>query len=150
MKIVIGSDHAGYYEKKELIALLKAKGVEIIDVGCFSDASVDYPKIVSDAITEYQKSKADFGILLCGTGIGMSMAANKFGIRAARCCSHEDVKMSREHNDAKFLCMGVRQELKVSDLYLLILEFINCEFSNDERHIRRINLIDKKERKVWK
>lgn len=141
MKIVIGADHAGYEVKKELKYLLKKEGIVIIDVGSFDEKSVDYPSIASQAVMEYQISNANFGVLLCGTGIGMSMAVNNCGVRAARCCCMEDVKMAREHNDAEFLCLGVRQKLKVNDLKEMILEFVNHKFSGDERHIRRIKLI---------
>jgi len=141
MKIVIGADHAGYEVKKELKILLAKENIDVIDVGSFDEKSVDYPTIALDAVTKYKSSYIHFGILLCGTGIGMSMAANAYGIRAARCCCMEDVRLAREHNNAEFLCLGVRQGLKVNDLKEMIIKFIYSKFSNDVRHARRIILM---------
>jgi len=141
MKIVIGADHAGYEVKKELVELLKKENIDVIDVGSFDEKPVDYPTIALYAVTKYKLSYIDFGILLCGTGIGMSMAANAYGIRAARCCCMEDVKMAREHNNAEFLCLGVRQKLKVDDIKKMVTKFIYSKFSNDVRHTRRIILM---------
>ena len=139
MKICIGSDHGGYALKLELIEHLKARGFEVSDVGCDSDASCDYPiyaKAVTDIITE---KKADLGILVCGTGIGMSMAANKVeGIRAALCHDVFSAKATREHNNANILCMGARV-VGPGLAEMIVDTFIDTPFSNDERHIRRIS-----------
>ena len=139
MKICIGSDHGGYALKLELIKHLKARGYEVSDVGCDSDASCDYPiyaKAVTDIITE---KKADLGILVCGTGIGMSMAANKVkGIRAALCHDVFSAKATREHNYANILCMGARV-VGPGLAEMIVDTFIDTPFSNDERHIRRIS-----------
>ena len=140
MKICIGSDHGGYALKLELIEHLKARGFEVTDVGCDSDKSCDYPvyaKAVTDIITE---KKADLGILVCGTGIGMSMAANKVeGVRAALCHDVFSAKATREHNNANILCMGAR--VVVAGLAEMIVDtFVDTPFSNDERHIRRISM----------
>jgi len=143
MKIVIGTDHAGFKEKEKLKVLLKKEKLNIIDIGSFDEKAVDYPTIAFNAVTEYHQIRDIlFGVLLCGTGIGMSIAANRYGVRAARCCCMQDVEMAREHNNAEFICLGVRQELKVEDLKEMILKFINHEFSGDERHIRRVKLVN--------
>jgi len=142
MKIVIGSDHAGFKEKEELKILLKKEKIIVVDIGSFDEKAVDYPTIALSAVKEYNQTRNIlFGVLLCGTGIGMSMAANTYGVRAARCCCMQDVEMAREHNNAEFICLGVRQELKIENLKNMILKFINHKFSKDERHIRRIELI---------
>ena len=139
MKICIGSDHGGYALKLELIEHLKTRGFEVSDVGCDSDASCDYPiyaKAVTDIITE---KKADLGILVCGTGIGMSMAANKVeGIRAALCHDVFSAKATREHNNANILCMGARV-VGPGLAEMIVDTFIDTPFSNDERHIRTIS-----------
>lgn len=140
MKICIGSDHGGYALKLELIEHLKARGFEVTDVGCDSDKSCDYPvyaKAVTDIITE---KKADLGILVCGTGIGMSMAANKVeGIRAALCHDVFSAKATREHNNANILCMGARV-VGAGLAEMIVDTFVDTPFSNDERHIRRISM----------
>lgn len=140
MKICIGSDHGGYALKLELIEHLKARGFEVTDVGCDSDKSCDYPvyaKAVTDIITE---KKADLGVLVCGTGIGMSMAANKVeGIRAALCHDVFSAKATREHNNANILCMGARV-VGAGLAEMIVDTFVDTPFSNDERHIRRISM----------
>ena len=140
MKICIGSDHGGYLLKQEVIAHLKERGFEVTDVGCYSEESCDYPvyaKPVTDAIKD---KTADFGILICGTGIGISMAANKEeGIRAALCHDVFSAQATREHNDANIICMGAR--VVGPGLALMIIDkFLDTPFSNDERHLRRIRM----------
>ncbi len=138
--IFIGSDHGGYSLKLEVIEHLKNRGIEVTDIGCDSEASCDYPvyaKKVTDAIKD---GSADLGILICGTGIGMSMAANKeSGIRAALCHDVFSAKATREHNNANILCLGAR--VVGPGLALMIIDtFIDTSFSHDERHIRRISM----------
>ncbi len=140
MKIVIGSDHGGYDLKQEIITHLESRGFEVTDVGCDSPASCDYP-IYAAKVTDVITAKdADLGILVCGTGIGMSMAANKKpGIRAALCHDTFSAEATREHNNANILCMGAR--VVGAGLALKIVDtFVDTEFSNDERHVRRISL----------
>ena len=139
-KISIGSDHGGYELKKELIEHLKEKGYEVIDRGTDSSASCDYPTYANYVCDDIISKECDLGILICGTGIGMSMAANKReGIRAALCHDTFSAKATREHNDANILCMGAR--VVGPGLALMIADtFLETEFSNDERHIRRISL----------
>ena len=109
MKVSIGSDHGGYELKLEVIEHLKKRGFEVTDVGTDSPASCDYPIYAKKVTEDIQSKNADLGILICGTGIGMSMAANKEpGIRAALCHDTFSAKATREHNDANILCMGAR------------------------------------------
>ncbi|MEN8199096.1 MAG: ribose 5-phosphate isomerase B [Thermodesulfobacteriota bacterium] len=109
MKIAIGSDHGGFALKEVILPLLKELGHEVDDVGCFAGDSVDYPGFADIVSEKVGEGSAEKGILICGTGLGMSMAANKHqGIRAALCSDHYTARMSREHNDANVLCMGER------------------------------------------
>ena len=143
MKLVIGSDHGGYTMKQEVIEHLKSRGFEIIDVGTDSPASCDYPvyaKKLTDIITA---GEADLGILICGTGIGMSMAANKVdGIRAALCHDVFSAEATRSHNNANVLCMGARV-IGPGLACMIVDKFVDTPFSNDERHIRRISMYSK-------
>ncbi len=124
MKIAIGCDHAGFEYKEKLINYLASKGHEIINVGTDSDESVDYPVYADKVCKCITEKLADTGILICGTGIGMSMAANKHkGIRAAVCGDLKSAEFTRLHNDANVLCMGARiipYELaqEITDKYL--------------------------------
>lgn len=109
MKIAIGSDHGGIHLKETLKGCLKAQGIEIHDLGTYTEDSCDYPDITKAVCREVTGGAADKGILVCGTGIGVSIAANKIhGIRAALCTDVFSAEMSREHNDANVLCMGER------------------------------------------
>ena len=140
MKVIIGSDHGGYALKQEIIEHLKSRGFEVTDVGTHSEESCDYPTYAKPVTEAIQKGEAELGILVCGTGIGMSMAANKEkGIRAALCHDTFSAKATREHNDANILCMGAR--VVGPGLALMIVDtFLDTPFSNDERHIRRISM----------
>ncbi len=140
--IAIGSDHGGFALKKALMAHLDKRGLEYKDFGTYSEASCDYPaygKAVAHAVAG---GECERGILICGTGIGMSMTANKIpGVRAAVCGDCFSAEATREHNDANILCMGARVvgeglALKIADT------FLDTPFSNDERHIRRISQIE--------
>ena len=142
MKIAIASDHGGFALKQEVMEHLKARNVEYIDKGCYSAASCDYPIFAKEVTAAVTSGEAELGILICGTGIGMSIAANKVkGIRAALCHDVFSVQATREHNDANILCMGAR--VVGPGLALMIVDtFLDTPFSNDERHIRRISLIE--------
>lgn len=142
MKIAIGCDHGAYELKLTLIKHLEERGIDYTDLGCHSTESCDYPIYAQAVAKELTSGKADLGILLCGTGIGMSMAANKIkGIRAAVCSDCFSAKATKEHNNANVLCMGAR--VIGSGLALMIADtFIDTEFSNDERHIRRIRMLE--------
>ena len=142
MRIGIGSDHAAFSMKEEIRAYLEAQGHEVRDYGTYSEERCDYPvyaRAVAHAVTS---GECERGILICGTGIGVSMTANKIpGIRAALCGDCFSAEATRLHNDANILCMGARVvgeglALKIADT------FLNTPFSNDERHIRRISLIE--------
>ena len=140
--IAIGSDHGGFELKKEIMAHLDARGLEYKDFGTYSDASCDYPvygKAVAKAVAS---GECERGIIICGTGIGISIAANKVhGIRAALCGDCFSAEASRQHNDANVLALGAR--VVGPGLALKIVDtFLDTPFSNGERHIRRIAMIE--------
>lgn len=108
-RIVVGSDHAGLKLREEVARIAAEKGFEVEDIGTFSGQSVDYPDYARQVAEAVASGRARFGLLVCGTGIGMSIAANKVkGIRAAVCGSEFEARMARAHNDANVLCMGER------------------------------------------
>ena len=140
--IAIGSDHGGFELKKEIMAHLDARGLEYKVFGTYSDASCDYPvygKAVANAVAS---GECERGIIICGTGIGISITANKVhGIRAALCGDCFSAEATRQHNDANVLALGARVigpglALKIVDT------FLDTPFSNSERHIRRIEMIE--------
>lgn len=109
MKVAIGSDHAGFKLKEELKAYITSLNIEVKDFGCYSEDSVDYPDIAKEVALSVTRGEVDRGILICGTGIGMSIAANKVkGIRAAVGNELLSVRLAREHNDANILTLGAR------------------------------------------
>lgn len=109
MKIVIASDHGGFDLKEQLKPIISELGFEVEDVGCWSENSVDYPDFAEKAVSLLIDGSCQRGILICGTGIGMSIAANRNGkIRAANCFDAYTAQMSREHNDSNVLCLGAR------------------------------------------
>ncbi|HOC42853.1 MAG TPA: ribose 5-phosphate isomerase B [Thermoanaerobaculales bacterium] len=139
--IVLASDHAGVGLKAEVVRLLEARGEEYRDLGPFDDASVDYPEYAHLLAAEITAGRADRGVLVCGTGIGMSMAANRHpGIRAAVCHDAYTAEMARRHNDANVLCMGGR--VIGAGVALQIVEvFLDTAFEGG-RHQRRAGLIE--------
>lgn len=140
--IAIGSDHAGFELKQEVMKFLAGKGYEVKDYGCYSTASVDYPEFAHAVAHAVADGEAEKGIVICGTGIGVCMAANKVkGVRAALCHDCFSAEATRQHNDANVLTMGAR--VVGGGLALKITEiFLETPFSNDERHIRRIEKIE--------
>ena len=142
MKIAIGSDHAGFGLKEDVLALLTGTGTEIIDCGTNTTASVDYPDFGEKVARMVSAGEVDRGILICGTGIGMSMVANKFpNVRAALCNDLFCAKMSRLHNDANVLVLGGR--IIGKDLAAEIVRtWLNTAFEG-ERHMRRLQKIKK-------
>lgn len=140
--IALGSDHGGYLLKQEIRKHLEERGIAYTDLGCDSEASCDYPDYAKKVTKMIQAGEAEKGILLCGTGIGISMTANKQkGIRAAVCTDCFTAEATRLHNDANVLCMGGR--VVGAGLALKIVDtFLDTPFSNDERHIRRIRKIE--------
>lgn len=138
--IAIGCDHGGYELKKEIMKHLEERGIPFKDMGCDSTASCDYPVYAKTVAEEVAGGNCELGILICGTGIGMSMAANKVpGIRAAVCSDCFSAKATKEHNNANILCLGART-LGAGLALMLVDTFIDTPFSEDERHIRRIGM----------
>ena len=140
--IAIGSDHGGYDLKMKIIAHLQERGLEVKDFGCYDKSSCDYPDFGQAAARAVADGTCEKGIVVCTTGIGISIAANKVkGIRCALCTNSYLAKMTRLHNDANILALGGR--VVGPGLAVKIVEtFLNTPFSNDERHIRRINQIE--------
>ena len=139
MKIAIGSDHGGFALKEVLVPLLESLEHAVVDVGCHDVASVDYPTFADAVCDSIVEGMADCGILVCGTGIGMSMAANKKdGIRAALCSDHYTAVMSREHNDANVLCLGERVT-GPGVAEEIVKAWLATSFGGG-RHLRRIEL----------
>ena len=140
-KIVLGADHGGYELKNAIKAHLEARGFEAVDVGTNSGESCDYPVFANRLCKKLQNGEADLGILICGTGIGMSMAANKHrGIRAACCSDTFSARLTRLHNNANVLCLGARV-LGTGLALDLVDQFVDAEFEGD-RHIKRLSLIE--------
>ncbi|MDO5425592.1 MAG: ribose 5-phosphate isomerase B [Eubacteriales bacterium] len=140
--LAIGCDHGGYELKQEILKHLEKEGYEVKDFGCFSPEAVDYPAIGKAVAHAVADGECEKGILICGTGIGISIAANKVkGIRAALCSDCFSAEATRLHNDANILAMGGRvvgpgHALKIVDT------FLTTEFSGEERHARRISMIE--------
>jgi len=136
--IAIGSDHAGYGLKQIVMAHLKERGEEFKDYGAYSEASCDYPDYAEAVSQAIIKGEADKGILICGTGIGISIAANRHReIRAALCGDCFSAEATRQHNDANVLAMGAR--VVADGLALKIVDtFLDTPFSNGANHIRRV------------
>lgn len=140
MKIAIAADHGGFELKNSMVEYIKSLGNEVVDLGTNSADSVDYPDYAKKVCEEIQKGNCELGILICGTGIGMSLAANKFkGIRAACVSDVYSAKMSRNHNNANVLCIGARV---VGDevAKLIIKTFLENKFEAG-RHQRRVDKI---------
>lgn len=140
MQIIIGSDHGGYSLKNKIVEHLKEQGIEIIDAGCYSEESCDYP-VIAKAVAKQVLETGVRGILVCGTGIGMSIAANRFkGIRASHCTDTFTARMTRMHNNSNILCLGER--ITGSGLALDIVDiWISTEFEGG-RHSRRIDMLE--------
>lgn len=140
MKIAIGCDHGGFDHKNAIAEHLKERGFEVTDFGIYENKSVDYPQIALKVANSISSGENELGILVCGTGIGMSMAANKVnGIRAAAVSDHFSAKYTRLHNNANILCLGGRvigvgTALELADL------FVDTEYEGG-RHQKRIDMI---------
>lgn len=141
--ISIGCDHGGYELKEKVKKHLEDRGIEVKDVGCFGKESCDYPVYGHAAAQEVADGNCEMGIVICTTGIGISISANKIkGIRCALCCDTLSAKMTRLHNDANMLAMGagiVGENLAID----IVDTFIDTPFSGEERHMRRVELIEK-------
>jgi len=138
VKIAVGSDHGGYVLKEQVVNYLRNNGHEVDDQGCNSPESVDYPDFAEKVCDEVRQGNCAAGILICGTGIGMSIAANRYrDIRAALCHEAFTARMSREHNNANVLCLGER--VLGSEIALDIVRvWVNTEFAGG-RHQRRLD-----------
>lgn len=142
MKIAIATDHNGVNEKKELIKLLNE--YEFLDKSPVNNDTDDYPDFAFAVAESVKKKEADLGVLLCGTGIGMSIAANKVkGIICGHCSTKEQAHLTKEHNHANIIALSYKQDIK--ELAEMIKEFIETTPSTEERHLRRINKIIKYE-----
>lgn len=141
MKIAIGNDHAAPELKLAVIDHLKEKGIECIDMGCAIGEKCDYPNAAKAVCEKVSGGECDLGILICGTGVGMSIAANKVkGIRAACCSDYFSARLTREHNNANVLCFGARVVGEGTAMDL-VDAFVDTPYSNEERHQKRIDLI---------
>lgn len=141
MIISIASDHAGFEQKKELSKYLLSKGFEVCDVGPESDQRVDYPDFAAKVALEIQEGRADRGVLICGTGIGMAMAANRFrGVRAANVLNPEFAVLAREHNDANVVALSARF-VEQSTNERILDAFLSTDFGQG-RHAGRVTKID--------
>ncbi len=141
MRVLIGADHGGFGLKEQVKAHLMGRGHDVVDLGAYSADPVDYPDVATKVAHGVAAGEAERGILFCGTGIGMAIAANKVpGIRAANIFDPEIAKLAREHNDANVLTLGGRftpaeTAKQIADVFLA------TEFTHDDRHVRRIGRI---------
>jgi ribose 5-phosphate isomerase B len=141
MKYFIGTDHAGFEVKPFVIDYLQKKGIEVEDLGCYSNESVDYPDYAHKVAKAVLANPGTKGILICGSGIGMSLAANKHkGIRAALCHDYYTAEMARRHNDANILCFGARI-VGLGEIESILEAWLTHEFEGG-RHERRVKKID--------
>ena len=137
--ILIGNDHAGYGVKKELVDFLNEHNYEVTDYGCDSTESVDFPDYAFKVCESLKEN--DKGILICTTGIGMSIAANKVkGIRCAKVDTVDEARLTRMHNDSNVLAISALKNIE--EIKKIVLTFLETPFSNEERHVRRIGKID--------
>jgi len=139
MRIIIGSDHAGFKLKEKIKEFVKKLGYDVDDKGTNSEESVDYPVYAEKVAKEV--SKGNQGILICGTGLGMSMAANKVkGVRAALAYNENAAKMAKQHNNANVLCLGSR-EFSEEKAKKITKAFLETDFSKEDRHAKRVKEI---------
>lgn len=140
--IAIGSDHGGFTLKEKVAAYLTQKGYEVKDVGCYDLSSVDYPAYGHAVGKAVASGECEYGIVICTTGIGISIAANKVpGVRCALCSEPHSAHMTREHNNANVLAMGGGL-IGENMAYKIVDEFLNTEFSVEEKHHRRVNQLE--------
>ena len=144
MKIAVGSDHAGYEDppphyKPELMAHLGIKGFEVVNCGTDSPESVDYPDVAETVCEKVLRGEAALGLLVCGSGVGMSITANRHkGIRAAVCTTPEMARLSRQHNHANVLCLG-RRLLSIDECKEIVDAWLEEPYSEETRHLRRVD-----------
>ncbi len=143
MRIAIGSDHAGFKLKDQLIKYLRKKRIQVKDFGTYSEESCDYPDIAFPVAKAVAAKKFNRGILICGSGVGVSITANRMkGVRAVNVSDVYTAKMSREHGDSNVLCLAGRR-LKTPQAVRILETWLKTPFSGEERHRRRIRKIDR-------
>jgi ribose 5-phosphate isomerase B len=142
MRIAVGADHAGFELKRDLAAAVAQQGHEILDVGTHTTAAVDYPDIAEAVATAIRNGQVDRGIIVCGSGAGVAVAANKFpGIRAAVCHDVYTAKQAVEHDDLNVMCLGARV-IGPALAKMLTDTFLAATFTAEDRHLRRLAKID--------
>ena len=147
--IAIGSDHGGYKLKEEIKRYLDEKEILYMDCGCMNEERVDYPNIAKEVALSVQKGKAEKGILICRSGLGMSIVANKFkGIRSTPCYNEEEAKFSRMHNDSNVLTLGA-DYISVNEAIYILRMWLATEFEGG-RHLERIKIIEEIENENMK
>jgi RpiB/LacA/LacB family sugar-phosphate isomerase len=141
MKIALASDHAGYAEKERLKPLLGELGLEVEDLGTVSEESVDYPDYARRVAERVARGEAEQGVLVCGSGTGMAIAANKVqGVRAAVAWSEETARLARQHNDANVLALGARTT-PPAEIPKIVRAWFSAAFDNGGRHSKRVEKI---------
>lgn len=149
MRIAIGSDHAGFHLKESLLGVLRDDGHEVVDVGTDSDQAVDYPDFTEAVAVAVRGHEVDRGVMICGSGVGASVAANKVqGIRAAICHDTYSAHQGVEHDDMNVLVLGARI-VGASLATELVDAFLGATFSGDERHLRRMAKVARLEARDW-
>lgn len=147
-KILLGCDHAAYEMKEQVKAHLVSRGFDVEDVGTFSTDSCHYPEIAHKLCKKIQSGESEWGILICGTGVGMSMAANKHkGIRAACCSDVFSARLTRQHNNANVLCFGARV-IGIGTAIDLVNAFVDTAFEGG-KHAKRVDMITAIENGEW-
>jgi ribose 5-phosphate isomerase B len=150
MRIAVGADHAGFELKRDLAGALAQQGHEILDLGTHSSAPVDYPDIAEAVATAVRNGQVDRGIIVCGSGAGVAVAACKFpGVRAAVCHDCYTARQAVEHDDVNVLCLGARV-IGPALARTLVETFLAATFNAEERHMRRVAMIEAIESKFTK
>ena len=150
MKISLGCDHGGFKLKEEIKKALINEDIEVIDCGCFSEERVDYPVFAKKVCENVEKKECDYGVLVCTTGIGMSIVANKYkGIRAALVTNIESAHLTRQHNDSNIICLS-QKFTETKDAIEYVLTFISEKFiyGRHENRIKMIEEVEENERKT--
>jgi ribose 5-phosphate isomerase B len=149
MRIAIGSDHAGFHLKDALVGTLRGDGHDVVDVGTDSDESVDYPDYAEAVAVAVRRGEADRGVMICGSGVGASVAVNKVpGVRAAICHDTYSAHQGVEHDDMNILVLGARI-IGVALAVEVLETFLGAQFSDEERHRRRVGKIRSLEERDW-
>ena len=142
MRVALGADHAGFELKRDLAAVLAQQGHDLLDLGTHTAAPVDYPDTAEAVATALRNGQVDRGLLICGSGAGVAVAASKFpGIRAAVCHDCYTARQAVEHDDVNILCLGARV-VGPSLARMLVETFLSASFQNEERHLRRLAKVD--------